>query len=124
MASYMTMTLKHRQAANRGLPSPCWMAMAVVMPCARVTTVRLLMVGSCLHEAYTVTLWRRESAVCRWWQPQSTSTHAFMSPRSGLPVHKWRRLTAHRDECEEGMPPDSSIAPRSQTPFLKRFVNI
>ena len=34
MASYMTMTLKHRHAAKSGLLKPCWMAMAVVMPCA------------------------------------------------------------------------------------------
>lgn len=34
------------------------------------------------------------------------------------------QLTAHSAECEEGMPPESTIARMSQTPFFNRFVKI
>jgi hypothetical protein len=33
-------------------------------------------------------------------------------------------LTAHSDECEDGMPPGSTTALMSHTPFLKRLVKI
>ena len=33
-----------------------------------------------------------------------------------------RCSTVHSAECEDGMPPESMMALRSQTPFLMRFV--
>ena len=33
-------------------------------------------------------------------------------------------LTMQRDECDDGMPPESTMALISHTPFLYRFVKI
>lgn len=38
------------------------------------------------------------------------------APRSGGPGVA--RRTAHSEECDDGMPPESTIARRSHTPFL------